>query len=346
LVNTIGKHYVATYTISNGEKVPGQWLKTKLTWLLLISAGTVTSGTLGVYQYIKNNAPQAVKIDIDRSLSPTEQKIAGEKSKIADLDKRISALQSTKTKELADYRSYSVWQGKEYLLPEVKTRHLGYDKQLEQMNVQRATHQKLIVTYEERLQTQQSGLEKRNDKIQFENDYRKEQYAGIVGGIWLGFEALLVFILAYSWIFKYHIKQEDLLNGVSLNTNRNTKRDDSTPIVPYKTMKSGQFPSISENSNTSVPKAEIGFDKWYEKKTVETQPQIEYREVVKEVPVEVQVEVPIYVETLKVMKEVETEGFPIICEQCGKSEVMRSPKAKFCSNKCRKEHWKIEHQNL
>jgi hypothetical protein len=45
-------------------------------------------------------------------------------------------------------------------------------------------------------------------------------------------------------------------------------------------------------------------------------------------------------EKIRIERVVEMEGFPIICRNCEESEVMRSPHAVFCSNKCRMEHFK------
>lgn len=126
LVYEVGYHYLATYNYHT----TGEWLRTKLIVLAVISAVLVGSGTYGAYQYSQNNAPQTAKVDIKQATSPLQASIQNEKNQIAHIDKTISTLQNNKTAELRDHKSYAVWEGKEYLLPETKVRHEGYDKQI------------------------------------------------------------------------------------------------------------------------------------------------------------------------------------------------------------------------
>jgi hypothetical protein len=211
LVNTTGYHYLATFTIRNSTIRKGEWLRTKLLVLSCISVILICSGTYGTYLFIKHNSPQAETIDVKANLSPIEQKIQSETNAIQSIDKQVAQLQQAKKTELSDANSYLVWNNVKYLSPTVKQRHDNYDSQISKMLSQKEKHQDLMNRFEQRATEKEKTLESRNETIETKNMLSKESYSLISSAIWLCFELLLVFMLAYTWIFKYGIKREILI---------------------------------------------------------------------------------------------------------------------------------------
>ncbi len=338
LVNTTGYNYFATLKISNHGLKKGEWIRSNLYILILISSILVSTGTIGVYQYIKHNSPEVATLDVKTVVSPTEQKISNEQSRINRLDQDIQNLLQAKKKELADQRSYALWKGQEYLLPEVKTRHAQYDRQIQAMNTQRQQHQQLIRRYEEKLTEKESQTQAENAEITHLNHLNKEIYAGTSAGIWLGFEVLLVFMLSYRWVYLYHSKREKLLEILedrgkqSPNaplTHQEVKATANAKKLPI----NGQsiHPYVSDNQHTPYAQARaIGFDKWYEK----PQPEV----IVKEV------EVPIIKEVFIEKEITRADGFPVICAHCGQEKIKKRP-AKYCSDTCRHKAWKQKQEH-
>jgi hypothetical protein len=317
--------------------------------------------------YIKHSAPEAKTIDIQQVTSPLVQKTQQERQSLARLDKDIQALMNAKKAELADYKSYQVWQGKEYLLPEVKERHTNYDKQIAEMNRQRQLHQKQLANFEDRLNHKEQKTEAENQKIIGENQLSKETYAAISAGIWLVFEILLVFMLSYSWVYKLGVKREVLLNQLEWQAQKAHNqgvKDYNQKIQNFNAPQTSGFqffqneaqidhsPQTTDDRET-VTHSTIGFEKWYEKprpsekektnKQPPTQteaskelPQI----VIKEVPVfkEIYIEREVPVEIIKT-QVIDNEGFMVTCSHCGKTEHKKRP-AKFCSDACRNRAWK------
>jgi hypothetical protein len=377
LVNTTGYHYLATFQAEDGKLIKGEWLWTKLYCLMGISTLLITTGTIGAYQYSRNNAPQAQTIDIKEVTSPLEGKAKNEKKQITQLDKNIQTLLQTKKTELSDARSYAIWEGKEFLLPEVKTRHENYDRQIAQMQAQRQKHLEMNNKYEEKLFQKEQITEQKNESIKTLNDSHKELYAGVSAGIWLSFEMILVFMLSYTWIYKYGVKREKLLESIEVRRkihltekfkpltaakqklglkateadfphlfeNKAETDDETQRLFEYysqKTKRKADFNEIFEKKKTiePIPKHTIGFEKWYEQKpTAEVvKPQPEI--IIKEIPVikEVIIERKIEVPVEVITNTVE-QGFAVHCAHCGKAEIKKRP-AKYCSNACRNKAWK------
>nr|MCU0448101.1 hypothetical protein [Microscillaceae bacterium] len=368
LVNTAGYHYLATFRIQNGQIIAGEWLSTKVYILAFISIVLISSGTTGTYLYIKHSAPEAKTIDIQQVTSPLVQKTQQERQNLTRLDKDIQTLMNAKKAEIADYKSYKVWQGKEYLLPEVKERHTNYDKQIAEMNRQRQLHQKQLASFEDRLSHKEQKTEAENEKIIGENQLSKEMYAGISAGIWLVFEVLLVFMLSYSWVYKLGVKREVLLNQVEWQAqnadNQKVKNYDSK-IKNFNAPQTAGFQFFQNGMDDSPQTADdrpqtttdsprtIGFEKWYEKprpseketanntsqsssETSKELPQI----VIKEVPIikEIYIDREVPVEVIRT-QVIDNEGFMVTCSHCGKTEHKKRP-AKFCSDGCRNKAWK------
>ena len=356
LVNTTGYNYVTTFKIVKQQLKKGEWLKSNLYCLIFISLLLVSSGTAGVYQYIKNNSPEAAIIDLGQVTSPLEQKIGEEKASISRIDQDIEHLMKAKKAELADSRSYAIWQGKEYLLPEVKTRHQNYDKQIQALQNQRQNHQNMTARYEAKLDQKEAKTEQENSEISQLNEVNKELYASATAGLWLAFEMLLVFMLSYNWIYLYCSKKEKLLeklgyqrkeDGINLpeSASRFFKNPEETFSQNYVNPSYPQFQEKDNQYREKYPYAKnrsIGFERWYEKKpqeqntiTIDTQNKKTPEVIIKEVPVIREV----FVDREVVKKEVESEGFPVTCAHCGKEEIKQRP-AKYCSNTCRNKAWK------
>ncbi|MCU0443936.1 MAG: hypothetical protein MUE85_03395 [Microscillaceae bacterium] len=365
LVNTAGYHYLATFRIQNGQMMAGEWLVTKVYILAFISLVLISSGTTGTYLYIKHSAPEAKTIDIQQVTSPLVQKTQQERQSLTRLDKDIQNLMNAKKTELADYKSYQVWQGKEYLLPEVKERHTNYDKQIAEMNRQRQLHQKQLANFEDRLNHKEQKTEAENEKIIGENQLSKETYAAISAGIWLVFEILLVFMLSYSWVYKLGVKREVLLNQVewqAQNADNQKVKNYNPKVQNFNAPQTSGFQffqneaddmAVESQQSTVDQSKTIGFEKWYEKprpsqketanhpsqslpETSKELPQI----VIKEVPVfkEIYIEREVPVEVIKT-QVIDNEGFMVTCSHCGKTEHKKRP-AKFCSDGCRNRAWK------
>ena len=282
LVNTTGYHYMATFKVKDQKLIQGEWLRVKMYWLLLISVLLITSGTYGTYIYIKQNSPKADVLSMEVATSPIESKIKDEKTAITQIDQHIAQLMQSKKSELKDFKNYQVWDGREYLLPEAKKRHENYDKQIADMQKQRETHQNLVLQYEQRLSKKEQATESENAKITTLHQINKEVYAGISAGIWLCFEILLVFMLSYTWMFRYGVKREKLLEMIDLkkkaNTNMIFENNSITALQPsymlphteYQHLLGKQslnFQKIDLNAKakTITQEKQIGFEKWYEK---------------------------------------------------------------------------------
>ena len=376
LVNTTGYNYFATLKVSEGRLKKGEWIKSNLYCLVVISIALVASGTLGVYKYIKTNTPEASTIDIQEVTSPLEQKIQHERTSIQSIDKDLSQLMQSKKSELKDPRSYSVWNGREFLLSEVKERHKNYDRQIQSMQNQRQKHQVLILQYENKLQDKEQSTESKNTTISSTHATRTEVHASVTAGIWLVFEILLVFMLSYHWMYLYASKREKLLEKLELQkaidaTHSNIQKPEQESIYAQTNLsmqQNGINPYFSENTYApdnqpdlptyqNAQQKEIGFEKWYLKSKKEkvakakVEKPKEPKVIVKEVEVPViqevikEVEVPVIQEVIKeVIVEEETKakksnGFPVTCAYCGKKEMKQRP-AKYCSNSCRNKAWK------
>lgn len=338
LVDTVGFHYLATFYVQAGELVRGEWLRTKIVLVFCISLILVSTGTFGAYQYSKNHAPQANIVNISLATSPLLSQIKTEKQHIELLNKNITDLQQNKKRELADPKSYAVWEGKEYLLPEVKTRHQNYDAQIAQTQRQAQTHLELLQKYEQKLSSKEQSLEQINQETTTINRLSKEQYAFASASIWLVFESLLLLSLGYVWVYRYGVKREILLEQTQSISKRSHNAQPSKTVAQNDKRFSNQSTvskaTVTDFSATvTVPK--IGFV--VGKKTVGTvrngHNNTENDLETVTVPVET-------VEQTCAEHTAETEGFPIVCRNCGTHIVMRSPRAIFCSNKCRTEHFK------
>lgn len=365
LIDTAGYHFLATFQLHDQKLVRGEYLQTKIYILLLISAILVSSGTIGAYQYSKNHAPQAKTINVKQETSPLTKQVQEEKERIAQIDKSMLSLQQSKKTELADHKSYALWAGKEYLLPETKVRHENYDKQIAQMQTQRQKHLDMIQKYEQKLSQKEQSYEQKNTQITLSNENNKEVYALACAGIWLTFEMLLLLMLSYPWTYKAGIKREKLLEGlevkrrIHLKAQTNNVAKEKETFKPHKHIttdiekEKADFPPIfaNETKNTAfyaifeednkpkndlstpiaemeIPKRPIGFEKWYEKKPPT------------EIIVERRVEVPTEV---IVTKQIVSEGYEVVCAHCGKHEIKKRP-AKYCSNTCRKKHWQAQQE--
>lgn len=362
LVNTTGYHFIATFKVENRKIIKGEWLTVKVYWLLFISVLLITSGTSGTYLYIKHHSPKAAVLSMEVATSPIESKIQHEKNSLTQLDKNIEQLLQSKKSELKDYKNYQVWEGKEFLLPEVKTRHANYDKQIAELQNQRKTHQNLIVRYETKLSKKEQATEQANEQILAVNHFSKEMYAGISAGIWLCFELVLVFMLAYTWLFKYGVKKEKLLESIDLKA-KNFTTYGIRPSEYFETSPVFALPHVElshllenhkqtlnlKNTDFKAKKIEksIGFDKWYEKEATDKhtesiqdkqqtnpEPQTIIKEIIREVPVIQEV-----IREVEVFRENSAQGYKMVCEHCGKEEIKKRP-AKFCSNACRNKAWK------
>lgn len=356
LVNTTGYNYFATLRIIEGRLKKGEWIRSNLYCLIVISVALVASGTMGVYQYIKKNSPEASTIDLQKVTSPLEQKIKQEQSSIQHIDRDIAQLLESKKSELKDPRSYSVWQGREYLLAEVKDRHKNYDRQIQAMQNQRQEHQKLIGQYESKLQNKEQSTENHNAEVSFKHAVHKEIHASITAGIWLIFECMLVFMLSYHWMYLYASKREKLIEQLELKKALDISQNnisDHEKLFAHNSpeiQKKGLNPYFSENAHNNKAQApiyqntqqkEIGFEKWYLKPKKENIPKSESTSepqvIIKEV------EVPVIHEVIKeIIVEKKTkhpDGFPVTCAHCGKQEMKQRP-AKYCSDTCRNKSWK------
>jgi hypothetical protein len=340
LVDTVGFHYLATFYVEGKDVVHGEWLRTKILVLCCISVGLVSSGTFGAYQYSKNHAPQAETIDLKQATSPLSAQIKAEKQHIEQLNKNITDLQQNKKKELHDHKSYAIWEGKEYLLPEVKIRHQNYDAQIAQMQRQAQAHLEILQKYEQKLSSKEQVLEQKNHEIHAFNRLSKEQYAVASAGIWFVFEALLLFSLAYLWLYRYGVKRELLLEQATLGVFRNSPTHAKrSKTVAKNEGRSTASPVLHKTTETDfsttlgVPKIGFVVGKKGSGTVRNAHEDTENASKTPTVPTEEG-------ERVRIERIVETEGFPIVCRNCGTSAVMRSPHAVFCSNKCRTEHFK------
>jgi hypothetical protein len=372
LVDTVGFHYIATFCIENNKIVRGEWLRTKILVLGCISVGLVSAGTFGAYQYSKNHAPQAEVINISSATSPLSAQIKTEKQHVEQLNKTIADLQQTKKRELADGRSYASWNGKEYLLPEVKGRHQNYDTQIAQTQRQVQTHLELLQKYEQKLSSKEHSLEQENKNTTVLNHLSKEQYALACAGIWLTFESLLLFSLAYIWLYRYGVKRELLLSKIRAIPTTKTqpfqpakqenlleKKDDATlksdGATVVGTAKRTQNVALKSDSATVVATV-----KYAQNATVENDnATVKYAQnaTVKSDSATVESDSAtvendrrkIRIATVKNNKigfeigrsnvpSQNDENFTIQCRNCGKSATMKSAKAVHCSDACRKEY--------
>lgn len=354
LVNTTGYNYLTTFKLADQRLKKGEWLKSNLLVLGIISLILVATGTLGMYEYIKNNSPKAATIDIQTITSPLEEKIMNEKKGIQQLDQKIQGLMQAKKTELEDARSYATWKGKEYLLPEVKQRHENYDRQILAMQNQSQQHQNLVVQYENKLNKKESKTENQNAAIEEQNTLDKEMYAGITAGIWLIFEMLLIFMLSYTWIYLYQSKKERLLEQLA----HSGSLDDTAPDLSEETPANHYQNNLTHLNGHKVnglngadypqnqlTQSEIGFMKWYEEEDYEKEDsskekkEAEPRVIIKEVEVPVIKEVYVEKEPGKPASTQNKEGFQVTCAHCGKEVVKKRP-AKYCSDTCRNKAWK------
>lgn len=341
LVNTTGDYYVRSFKIKNANLKKGEWLKSNILTLLFISVLLISTGTMGIYQYIKNNSPEIATLDMEVATSSIEDKIKTEKTSISRIDKDIQSLIQAKKQELADKKSYAVWNGKEYLLPEVKTRHTNYDKQINAMNQQRHKHQDLISQYEQKLSQKEEKTENQNAEITAFNKSNKELYAGVGASVWLGFEILLVFVLAYNWIFKYKAKKEKLLEILESQASKNKSKANVQNLnknTNETLFKNGNYTTHYNHQTTNG----IGFQvgrvraKTQEKAPVpQNEPEVIIKEVIVEKPVEV------VKKTKSTQKK--AQGFHIVCANCGKETFKKRP-AKYCSTTCRTQAWKARNE--
>lgn len=343
LVNTTGYNYLTTFKIVDQQLKKGEWLQSNLICLFLISCILIATGTMGVYQYIKQSSPKASTYDVAQVVSPIEQKIKDEKTTIQRLDQDIQGLMQAKKRELKDPKSYAIWKGKEYLLPEVKKRHTNYDKQIDAMHLQRQTHQVLIQQYEKKLNRKESQTTKKNQEIIQTNKQHKEVYAGTTAGIWLCFEMMLVYMLSYQWLYLYGAKKESLLENAEASgkefyfSDLNTK---PSSYAPSKENSRNSFQASYEEKETfqawtgSMERQEIGFEKWYNNDFKKVKKK-ESKTIVREVPKKVLVE----------KAKIAYEGFAVTCVQCGQHTIKKRP-AKYCSASCRTKAWKERSQHM
>lgn len=371
LVNTTGYHYLATFRREQTHLIKGEWLKTKMYILILISCVLISSGTFGTYQYTKHNKPQAAILDIKKETSLIDSKIDNEKKNVENTDENIKDLMQSKKEALNNKNNYAIWNGQEFMLPEAKERIANYDKQIQALTNQRQKHQELLHHYEGQRLQKERKTESKNAQILAENEYSTEIYAAACAGIWLSFEFMLVFLLSYSWIYKYGVKREVLLVQLNMKhksfeakNSANLSKNDVATIKSEKILPKNLGLGSSENFlktpithksqvnkvSKEDEKKEIGFQVKNDK--INTEPQDTYhfthlpntnvapQVIIQEVPVDVVKEVYIEKEIpVEVTIKDPDEGFVITCAYCGKTETKKR-KAKYCSDKCRYNAWK------
>lgn len=301
LINTTGYNYFASLRISQGYLKKGEWIRSNIIALISLSIILVSTGTAGVYQYIKRNSPQ---VTLRKTPGPTKDlitKIGKERKEITKLDRLIEGLILSKKEELKKPQHQLQWQGKSYLLPEVKVRHQAYDQQIEAFNQQRQNHQALLSQYEKERNQREQKIEKQNESLVLLHNHQKESYALITAGVWFLFEIILVFLLAYPWIYRYQIKKEKLIEQAEKDT-------EITP--PGRLADNIETKTTVPQNNKSNPSKTIGFDKWYEKNTFTS-----------------------------ASKPQSVEGFTVTCRYCGTYKIKKRP-AKYCGNACRYRAWK------
>lgn len=202
----IGKHYVAT----------GKLQVSVVLTLVVISAIMIAMSAGGAWVFVQKNAPQKAQVKVTEVASPLLQDIKAEKDRVSALDKSIQHLQQSKANELKDHKSYVVWEGKEYLLPETKTRHEGYDRQIATMQAQRQKHMELIDKYEGKLSKTEAKVETQNVNIQSENAFNLYWYGVAAAMIWIAFELVLLWCLCYPFSFEQEVRKEQLAKIIAL----------------------------------------------------------------------------------------------------------------------------------
>ncbi|MEO1651925.1 MAG: hypothetical protein AAFU64_00120 [Bacteroidota bacterium] len=330
LVDTTGYNYFASLKLEEGRVKNGEWLRSNVYILLFLSLILISSGSFGVHQYIKNNGPSAPIIDIQAGAEDIETKIQKEQDRVLKLDQSIQNIQQNKAKDLAKSQSYGSWQNQKFLLPEIKKRHEGYDHQISQLLRQQASHQSRIGQLENRLAQYKSETKQENKQIIRQVISHTEAYAGLSAGIWLGFEFILIFMLAYPWIYLYGSKKEKLLELMDWKKHevpaQVLSRTSSPAVILPKLVSTKPFSlekPLAKLDNV-LPGHPIGFDKWYEgssqKKKIKPQKK-ERKKAVSDKNSNI------------------STGFTIICDYCGKEDIKKRP-AKFCSSACRNKAWK------
>ncbi len=317
LVSTTGYNYLTTFRMVENRVRPGQWIRSNLMTLILISSLLVSSGTLGVYKVVQNHAPEAKILDIQATLSPWDEKIQETQDQIQGLHENVNQIIAQKQQELKDKRSYARWKGKDYLLPEVKERHVRYDRQVANMQEQQQKYLSLAEQYEKQRISEKTQVERQNKAQEIASGEHKEHYALVTAGVWLLFELILSFFLAYPWIYLFYCKKELLLNPeASLKTTEARKSQALYLNSQGQVVKKSDVSADTEVNEPGLP--EIGFSKWYQK---EPEPQSSFKR------------------TSKLKSELRGGGFYTVCAHCGKEEIKKRP-AKYCSDPCRTRAWK------
>ena len=119
-------------------------------------------------------------------------------------------------KELKDGRSYARWKGKDYLLPGVKERHVSVMTNRSSAYA-RAQQQKYLNLAEAvrkaKNKLKKSQIERKNMKPkQIKNGQHIQNITPwMTAGVWLLFELVLSYFLAYPWVYLFYCKKELLV---------------------------------------------------------------------------------------------------------------------------------------
>lgn len=174
------------------------------TWFFVIRSFMTLSAVSGVFFLVKDNSPKAVLSDVTVAVSPISKQIDAVGVSISNANKVITELQTAIKRIESNPSNYAEWEGKVYLLPEMRVA-------IQQNNQNIQTQQRLIEKHlseksklQARLEDKEKKTEERNNSSKIQAEATSYTYGSSVGIIWLFFEG--VFYLCLRYIARQSLK--------------------------------------------------------------------------------------------------------------------------------------------
>lgn len=274
LIDTIGYHYMATFDVIDKQKKRGDLLKHKTFVTLCVSLVMITTGVSGVYQFVFDVSPKAKTQDVTTVVKPMTDNVTAQTQSVKEADKQIALLQSKINAIISDNANYSVWNDTKYITPTADASVKSFNAQIQEITKTKQKSLDIIANSQARANTLEDKTHIENKHLTLANTNDRFILAITIGVIWLIFEVLLVFVIAFEWIYKYNVKLEAKLENVTEGViQTKTQSVNKRPHEKAKAFMSNvkrKIHNVSENVTQSVnpitakteinPIAVVGFE--------------------------------------------------------------------------------------
>lgn len=231
LLNSLGYHYVATYSIVNGIKTNGVILQTKAGIYICLRLIMLFIGTYGVGTFFFNVSYLPKTKDVKTVTTLINGSLEKYNTSIRHDEEIISKFQNRKDKLANNQNEGNYWGNYSQILE--------LDKQIQSATANKQKTLDLVSKLHERANLLEDKTKSENKTEIAKTEKDSLQKSIIAGAVWAVFEFLLFLSLIYVWVYKVGVKRELMLKEglitkpVSKNfgSNQNEEKNKNTTEV-------------------------------------------------------------------------------------------------------------------